>query len=210
MRTIHTLTGVLLLTTALMTGCGSGQPSAPEQDSAIKPADLTAAPAALKWDNYRGMRLPRSPADGPKQVGEVAASGYSRSPQGAVLAAMRGQAYLALAGDTEWGRVVATLTAPGPGRDEFAAYRTPLSISGALPSGSARFVGFKVIGYHADPLTAGVHVAEEIGTPPRLFAWPVALQWLQGDWRIVLPTTAEGIDAIELSNLDGYTRLEDR
>jgi hypothetical protein len=91
-RTIHTLTGATLLTIALVTGCGSGPPeSSSGPPTTPSRVDLAAPPAAMKWDNYRGMRLPRSSVDGPKQVGEVASSSYSHTPQGAVLAAARGQ-----------------------------------------------------------------------------------------------------------------------
>jgi len=201
--------GTLLMAATLAAGCGNDIRPAPSDNTAA-PVDLAAAPADLRWETYRGLRLPWSPVDGPRHSSGVVSSGYSRSPQGAVLAAIRGQGYLALAGDTEWGRVVATLTAPGPGRDEFAAHRAPLSITGTLPPGAVRFVGFKIVTYRTDPLTAGVHVAEEVGTPPRLFSWPVALQWIGDDWRIVLPTSSEGIDAAELVDLTGYTLLEDR
>ncbi|WP_433717305.1 hypothetical protein ACQP2U_43220 (plasmid) [Nocardia sp. CA-084685] len=205
MHAIVRPTAAALLSMALAAGCGSGG----DQRVEPKPVDLTAAPAALTWENYRGVRLPRSAVDGPTQFGQIA-NGYTQTPQGAVLAAIRGQAALILAGDNEWGTVVATLTAPGPGRDEFAANRAVLSVSGSVPAGQApRFVGFKVITYQPDPPIAGVRVVEQIGSPPRTFAYPVALQWI-GDWRIVLPTVAEGIDAIELDNLDGYTRLEDK
>ncbi|NKS78255.1 hypothetical protein GS539_21420, partial [Rhodococcus hoagii] len=50
-----------------------------------------------------------------------------------------------------------------------------------------------------------MQIAQQIGSPPELFAYPVALQWIEGDWRIVLPTAAENIDAVELDNLDGFT-----
>ncbi|NKS99545.1 hypothetical protein GS508_00720 [Rhodococcus hoagii] len=84
--------------------------------------------------------------------------------------------------------------------------------AGAVPADQApKFVGFKVTDYQSgDPTTAGVQIAQQIGSPPELFAYPVALQWIEGDWRIVLPTAAENIDAVELDNLDGFTLLEDK
>ncbi|WP_194838479.1 hypothetical protein [Nocardia sp. XZ_19_369] len=199
---------VAVLTLALAAGCG--RPSTePEPPRTPPPVDLTSVPAALTWETYRGVRLPRSPVDGPKNVAAVT-NGYSHTPQGAVLAAIRGQAYLILASDNEWGRVVATLTAPGPGRDEFAAHRAALSVTGPVPPGQGpSFTGFKVTHYRTDPPTAAVHISMQIGTPVRTFAYPVALQWI-GDWRIVLPTAADAVDAIELHSLDGYTRLEDK
>ncbi|MFR9753955.1 hypothetical protein ACL02S_23350 [Nocardia sp. 004] len=194
-----------VIVTVVVAGCGAGSDSgSPEQTAA--PPNTTAAPAQLVWDTFRGVRLPRSPIDGPRNSGDAVPTGYSRTPQGAVLAAVRGQAMLALAGDGEWGRVLSVVTAPGPGRDEFAANRMVLSIRGPVPADMApKFVAFKVIGF--SNTTAAVHVVTESGTPTHRYAYPVALAWID-DWRIVLPTTAEAVDAIELPTLDGYTRLE--
>ncbi|WP_157227881.1 hypothetical protein [Nocardia asiatica] len=171
--------------------------------------NTTAAPSQLRWDTYRGVRLPRSRIDGPTHSG-VVDTGYKQTPQGAALAAIRGQAYLALADDDEWGKVVSIVTAPGPGRDAFAAQRAPLTVSGVVPADQApRFVAFKIDHYSSsEPITAAARVVTETGSPSRTFAYPVALQWLADDWRIVLPTAEETIDAVELTSLDGYTRLE--
>ncbi|MBM4600349.1 hypothetical protein GS440_19165 [Rhodococcus hoagii] len=66
-------------------------------------------------------------------------------------------------------------------------------------------MAFKVAAYDADAGTAAVEVVQQLGND--LFAYPVALEWI-GDWRMVLPTAAEDVDARQLDNLDGYTRLE--
>ncbi|MFD6401155.1 hypothetical protein [Nocardia sp. NPDC060249] len=133
--------------------------------------------------------------------------GYRHSPQGAVLAAIRGQVHLGMASDSEWGRTVALVSAPGPGREEFAAQRVVLSISGSVPAGAApKYVAFKVS--HYSDTAAAVHIVTEIGAPTQTFDYPVALSWIDNDWRIVLPTSAEAIDATEVTSLDGYTRLE--
>jgi hypothetical protein len=187
----------------LVAGCGS---SSDAPDSANNSSiDTTSAPAGLQWDAYRGVQLPRSTQSGPARF-DVVPHGYEQSPQGAVLAAVRGQAYLALEPDSRWGEVVSIVTAPGPGRDEFAASRALVSITGDVPAETApKFVAFKVAAYDADAGTAVVEVVQQLGND--LFAYPVALEWI-GDWRMVLPTAAEDVDARQLDSLDGYTRLE--
>jgi Flp pilus assembly protein TadG len=153
--------------------------------------------------------VPTSRVDGPLAGTSVNRSGYAQTPQGAVLAAINGQTALAVADDRAWPEVVNTVTAPGPGRDEFAAARAAVTVSGSVPADAApKFVGFEVTDYSSDPLSAGVSVAQTIGTGTELFSYPVALQWISGDWRIVLPTSEENIDAVEIDNLDGYTTLE--
>ncbi|MGV9836466.1 hypothetical protein ACWDUL_20085 [Nocardia niigatensis] len=199
---------VVMLTAA---GCGSSR-HGDETSTGSTPTviDTVAPPNNLHWELWRGLQLPASPTDGPARTTDVVPAGYSRSPQGAVLAAIRGQAALALSRDTEWGQVLARLTAPGPGRDAFAVQRAALTIDGDVPAGSANhFVAFKVTAYHAEaPTTAAVRVVTRIGSDPKEYDYPVALQWLSGDWRIVLPVPTDGIDATVLTSLDGYTPLE--
>lgn len=153
--------------------------------------------------------MPTSRVDGPFAATSLARSGYAQTPQGAVLAAINGQTALAVADDRAWPEVVNTVTAPGPGRDEFAAARAAVTVSGSVPADAApKFVGFEVTDYSSDPLSAGVSVAQTLGTDAQIYSYPVALQWISDDWRIVLPTAQENIDAVELDSLDGYTTLE--
>jgi hypothetical protein len=193
--------------TLLSGGCGQDPDTV---DLAPVPVDTITAPANLTWENYNGVRLPRSITDGPTDYSAVP-YGYTNTPQGAVLAAIRGQAYLALTPDSMWGQMVSVVTAPGPGRDEFAANRALVSVAGSVPPEQApKFVAFKVTDYTpGESTTAAVDVVQEIGSPPQRFAYPVALQWI-GDWRLVLPTAAENIDARPVENLDGFTLIEEK
>lgn len=211
MRTIgrRSVTALALAATVLTLSAGCGSDSG-TSDPAPTPLDTISAPTNVSWESYNGVRLPRSLADGPKNS-STTPSGYSQSPQGAVLAAIRGQAYLALTPDANWGEMVSIVTAPGPGRDEFAANRALVSVTGPVPAEQApKFIAFKVTDYTpGDSATAAVDVVQEIGSPPALFVYPVALEWI-GDWRLVLPTAAENIDAREVDNLDGYTLIEEK
>lgn len=196
-------------TVLALAACGSGNDASPNTSAATPAPDLRTAPAELAWREVAGVSVPTSPVDGPDTGTSVNRSGYTQTPQGAVLAAINGQTALAVADDRAWPEVVNTVTAPGPGRDEFAAARAAVTVSGSVPADAApKFVGFEVTDYSNDPLSAAVSVAQTIGTGTELFSYPVALQWISGDWRIVLPTSEENIDAIEIDNLDGYTTLE--
>ena len=196
-------------TVLALAACGSGSDAAPNTSAATPAPDLRTAPAELAWREVAGVSVPTSPVDGPDTGTSVNRSGYTQTPQGAVLAAINGQTALAVADDRAWPEVVNTVPAPGPGRDEFAAARAAVTVSGSVPADAApKFVGFEVTEYSNDPLSAAVSVAQTIGTGTELFSYPVALQWISGDWRIVLPTSEENIDAVEIDNLDGYTTLE--
>lgn len=196
-------------TVLVLAACGSDNDDNPATGTDTLAPDLRSAPAELTWREISGVSVPTSRVDGPATGTSVNRSGYSQTPQGAVLAAIIGQTALAVADDRTWPEVVNTVTAPGPGRDEFAAARAAVTVSGSVPADAApRFVGFEVTDYRQDPLSAAVSVAQTIGTGTELFSYPVALQWISGDWRIVLPTSEENIDAAEIDNLDGYTTLE--
>lgn len=205
-RTLRLTAGAVAVA-AVLTACGSGTDET-STDTAPAP-DLQAAPLELTWNQLAGVSVPVSRVDGPKAGTAVNRSGYSHTPQGAVLAAINGQTALAVADDRTWPDVVNTVTAPGPGRDEFAAARAGVTVSGSVPAGAApTFAGFEITDYQVDPLTAAVSVAQTIGDDNQLYSYPVALQWIGEDWRIVLPTVEENIDAVELDSLDGYTTLE--
>lgn len=210
MNTLRIFTALAATATILLAAaCGSGNDDPALQQGESTP-DLAAAPADLHWRTVGGVSIPVSSVDGPTTTNGTARSGYSQSPQGAVLAAINGQTALAVAGDRVWPEVVNTVTAPGPGRDEFAAARAGVTVSGSVPSDKApTFVGFEVTDYQSEPLSAAVSIAQRLGGENgSLYSYPVALQWIADDWRIVLPTTQENVDAAELDSLDGYTALE--
>ncbi|WP_206509848.1 hypothetical protein [Rhodococcus sp. KRD197] len=196
-------------TVLALAACGSGNDDAPTTSAENPAPDLRSAPAELAWREVAGVSVPTSRVDGPDTRTSVNRSGYSQTPQGAVLAAINGQTALAVADDRAWPEVVNTVTAPGPGRDEFAAARIAVTVSGSVPAAAApKFVGFEVTDYQSDPLSAAVSVAQTIGSDNQIYSYPVALQWIGDDWRIVLPTAEENIDAVELDSLDGYTTFE--
>lgn len=206
-RTLRIIASAATILT--LTGCGSsGTDNAPAITSDPTP-DLRSAPAELIWRDVAGVSVPTSRVDGPYFGTSAKRNGFSRTPQGAVLAAINGQTALAVADDRTWPEVVNTVTAPGPGRDAFAVARAGVTVTGTVPETAApRFAGFEVTDYQLDPPTAAVSVAQTIGTDPQLYAYPVALQWIDDDWRIVLPTPEDDIDAAEIDDLTGYTTLE--
>lgn len=183
-----------------LTGCS--------QDGGV---DLTALPKDMSWSSYQGQPVPVSKEDGPKHTEGIPAWGYSPTPQGALLAAINDQVRIALAPDDVWAITVRGLTAPGRGRDEFATFRTMQSITGPIKSKDARkFLGFQIKNWKWDkdkeiPVSCAVILAQSQNG--KLFSYPVAMAYLNGEWRVVLNESAEHIDASPLKNLDGFTKL---
>ncbi len=209
-RRVSASAAAALMIVATVVGCSDDPAAVGDAPAAI---DVAAPPAEVTWRPYQGVDVPYSNVDGPAaDTSSAAPTGYSATPQGAVLAAIQGQARLALAPDTAWATVTRTLVAPGDGRDAFAIARSAASITDAAdPATTAAFTGFRVSSY--DESRAVVDVAT---TMPggQLTAVPVTVLRTTGDWKIALPaptgaeddpTAPAATDPIPLPSMDGFT-----
>lgn len=68
-------------------------------DSAGVPQLPRVSLTGLRWSDYHGVRLPSSPAAGPRDISGGLASGYSDTPLGALLAALN----IAVRANAQWG-----------------------------------------------------------------------------------------------------------
>lgn len=195
----------LAVTALLATGSAC---SSDEQDQAPV-IDTNSAPADLLWRTVAGLDVPVSRTDGPAQT--TPPQGYSQTPQGAALAAANGQVALATAPDATWPETVRVVTTPGPGRDQWAQARVLMSVSGAVaPEVAATFTGFKITDYSDEQaiVLLATSTPPMEGEDPLLTAYPVQMAWAGGDWKLVLPTQADNIDAAEIKTLDGFTKWD--
>lgn len=203
-RTLAALAAGMLLTAS--TACSNDE-QAPEPEV----VDVSSASADLTWRTVAGLEVPTSHEDGPAQTSPP--QGYSHSPQGAALAAANGQVALATAPDSTWPEVVRTVTAPGAGRDQWAQARVLMSVSGAVdPADAATFTGFKITDYSPEKaivLLATRTPAAEGDSEPLVTAYPVQLAWTGADWKLVLPTQSDNVDAAEIESLNGFTTWDE-
>jgi len=88
-----------------------------------------------------------------------------------------------------------------------------MSVSGAVdPSVAASFVAFKITDYspeHAIVLLATSTPPGPGEDEPLLTAYPVQLAWTGADWKLVLPTQSDDIDATEIHTLEGFTTWDE-
>lgn len=195
----------LVAMVGLAAACGSSD----EQDSPATSADTASAPVEVRWESYRGVSVPLSTVDGPTNTDAVVPSGYTQSPQGAVIAAIQGQARLALAPDNTWAQTAQVVAAPGAGRDAFSVARVMASITEeADPAQTAQFVGFRFSDYSQDAATVWLATRMPDGT---LSASPTRLVWQGEDWKVELPSPSDGADddptptdPTPLTSLDDY------
>lgn len=171
-------------------GCSSN-------DDEQKGFDTEAAPASVTWDgsHTRGIKVPSSKEDGPENTSPVP-HGWSASPQGAVLAAINTQAWMATAGEDTWPQVGRMMIAPGQGLDQWAQARSLMDIDGEIANPPA-FKGFKFSEFSE---TKAVVLLAADYPGQGLLAYPVQLDRSSGDWRVVLPTQGNEPDLTPLSD----------
>ncbi|WP_052067949.1 hypothetical protein [Rhodococcoides fascians] len=214
----HGVVVAALAVAAAIAGCGSGTDDGGGTGAdGSRPVDTAAPPAQVTWQPYQGVQVPYSGVDGPTEgTTSAAPTGYSHTPQGAVLAAIQGQARLALAPDSSWAQTTAALVAAGAGRDSYAVARAGASITApADPATTAAFSGFRVTDYRDEQAAIDLATTMPGG---QITSVPVTVLWRGDDWKIALPGTGGGdtsadaewdapasTDPVTLTSLDGFT-----
>lgn len=206
-------TVVLVTVASLVLGSSGGQqatqqpPPAPAPATAVptstavagaggslkQPSDpdyLTAAPAAMRFQDVGGAALPFSPVDGPLRINGPLAAGYSHTPQGAVLAAM--QLLIRLAYLPGWAQVMTEQTVwEGPGRDKAITQRnsTPQWTPAEIAAQIMTPIGFRVESY--TPSQATIALLFKKSDQEGYGGSRVVVVWAQGDWKFTV-TDASG------------------
>jgi hypothetical protein len=176
-------------------------------DNAAAPADTPhqtepaeASVPAFRWDEVAGVRVPWSATHGPRIVEGGEASRYSRSEQGAALAAaqvlMRTSAS---AGSDVFLPAIATqVTGPNTAAmkatllQQYERLRVQAAVAdGApIPGADGLITGYRVAAYDADAGTATVDVVVDsavLRTRGQLLSFAVSLLWAYDDWRVLAP-----------------------
>lgn len=181
--------------------------------------DPASAASGLRWTDYHGVRLPSHDLDGPRHGDGSRASGFARTPRGALLAAIN----IGVRANAQWGPRVfePTIEAQVTGADKAALLastrafyedrRTMAGISAGESLGRAYVVveAFRWQGYtpkaaSLDLVTAG---PGDGGTTARA-STRLQLQWHDGDWKLVAPPGGDwGNSATPVSELRGFTIL---
>jgi hypothetical protein len=175
-------------------------PSAtPSQPDLPKP--LTTAPAGVTWQDFQGVALPSSSADGPTRVDGPVHAGFSRTPTGALLAAAQIRVRALATPDVpDLLRVVDAQFAPGPGKTAYRERIAAVTDTSPPPGGYTQYVGFRYLSYSPD--LAVISLASQ-GSSGVLRASTATVRWLDDDWR--LEKAADGQEPGQvLQDLSGY------
>lgn len=172
--------------------------------------------AGMEWRDYHGVLLPHS-ADGPWQTGDDLASGFARTPRGALLAAV----HIAVRANAQWGPGVFEPTigkqVTGPdadallasARDLYAKHRGRKADGAALGRAYVVLEGFRWQGFSPQAASVDVVSAGPGDSDVTVRAVTrIQLQWQDGDWRVIAPAGGSwGGAASSIDSLDGYIRF---
>ncbi|RFA06762.1 hypothetical protein B7R21_18480 [Subtercola boreus] len=164
-----------------------------------KTNNLTAAPEA-KWDIVGTMAAPGSKKVGPGVTGaDGFRSCYSHTPAGALFSVVN---FTAMSSDNRLAPHLPDLLIPGPGRDAAVT-----AGSGSIGQSSVRVqvAGYIITAYTGDTATVDLAVAVT-SSGGQLVSLPLPVQWVDGDWKIVLADNGQPVFAASpLQSLGGYT-----
>jgi hypothetical protein len=203
---------ILVLVPSSKNGKPAGQGTGADAGSVQPPADAaesvcglpagsqdvprTEAPATT-WDQLTigetAITVPWAPNEyGPAQVNRQtgAPSCYAHSPTGALYAAGTAAQLSA----SQQFDALADMLAQGPAADEVRNY-TPRPMD---PDFSMWVAGYQFLSYSDDVAVVSIAASASNGA---IRAWPMTLEWVDGDWKVLAPTDAP---FTELESLNGF------
>ena len=185
---------------------GSHGPEAGHPSPAPPTRSASPGRPALTWRDVAGVRLPFSPTHGPRITDHGHAAGYSRTRQGAALAAVQVLARTSATAGPDVYRPVLGEQVTGPNTvamgehldDRYEQLRRrpgneAVRDGAPIPGNNATVAGYLIDSYGPAAGTASVEVL--LGTPDvgpgQVVTFAVTLQWIDGDWRVVAPPTGD-------------------
>ncbi|MTE13776.1 hypothetical protein [Nocardia aurantiaca] len=193
-QTFVSAVAVLLVSSAVLavSACGVSDDSVPK--ATTTPVDPGRTPADVHWENYQGVQLPVGSHDGPSKLGTTAA-GFSRTPQGAALAAINHSTRLSLAPDGAWPQVAAISLISGPAKDSWVLARAQVSITApANPAVAPRITAYKITAYTPDRTDLTVYATYSDAS---ITATSETVLWVSEDWRLLLPDPAAKTQTVQ-------------
>lgn len=168
----------------LAAACGSGDPAPDAPAEAPAAVDLTQPPLIASWTTFGGIAVPLGSQDGPTSTPGAPLTGFTRTPQGAALAAIGQSVQLSTATDSEWSTILPAVTTPGAGRDAYAGNRALIQVSGTDPAVVPSIIGYTLPAYSPDAAT--VSIIQEF-SDDSLAAVAAEVVWSGEDWKLALP-----------------------
>ena len=187
--------------------------------ASARSANSTPAAAGqdLSWSDFHGIQLPVSSAAGPRHTTGGLASGFTDTPDGALLAAIN----IGVRTAAQWGPAIfaPTITRQVTGPDATALLRADTSAYAALRAAAHLRAGQPAgrgyaaeVAYRFDAWTPAIATVDVVSSGPGsngttvLAVTRIQVLWQHGDWRVLAPPGGNWANsAAGLSSLTGYT-----
>lgn len=164
-------------------------PSAAAPDGAVLPTALpTVAPSDVTWQLVGQAAVPVSASAGPSTVTGGTATGYARTPIGALIAAAQISTRAGLAaGEDSWRPTIEQQMVAGPDRDRLLAALEAAGDSSTQPGELSQIAGYQYLSYSPDTAVIGLVYRAPSAGSPRYHVLTLTLVWRDGDWRLMPP-----------------------
>ncbi|MVU77518.1 hypothetical protein GPX89_09695 [Nocardia sp. ET3-3] len=193
-QTARAVVAALLVAACALTAAACGGSDHAGSTTKTTQVDPSRAPSDVRWENYQGVQLPIGDHDGPSKLGTTAA-GYSRTPQGAALAAINHSTRLSLAPDGQWPQVAAISLIPGPAKDSWVLARAQISITApANPVVAPHIAAYKITAYTPDRADLTVYATY---SDDSITATAETVLWVSDDWRLLLADPAAKVQTVQ-------------
>lgn len=176
---------------------------------------LATAGTSLSWTSFHGIALPSSAHGGPRHTRRGLAWGFTRTPRGALLAAVN----IAVRTAAQWGphiyQPTITRQVTGPARHQlltadtrqYTALRAAARVRNGQPAGRGYAVeaAYRFTIYTRDRATVVIVTEAPSNTSTVMAATKIRVTWRHGDWRVIAPPHGNwAAAATAVSSLAGY------
>lgn len=181
-------------------------PASPAQVETTPPQTLpttvpTAPPADVRWELVGPLAVPVSTTAGPKQVTEATASGFARTPEGALIAATQIMVRSSHAlGRDRWEPTIERQFVPSVDRDRLLAELRSIDSGPADPGSLSQVAGFSYQSYTPDTAVIGLVLRAPAAGALRYHVLSLTLLWRDGDWRMQAPPGGTWLSVNHVTN----------
>lgn len=163
-------------------------PAPQSPDQALPTTIPTTAPQGVRWELVRALPVPVSDTAGPTQVTGTTASGFARTPEGALIAAAQiGVRSGYSLGREYWEPTMEHQFVPSADRDKLLELHRTSDAAPAAPGAQSQIAGFQYLSYTPDSAAIGLVMRAPSAGTPRYHVLTLTLLWRDGDWLMQAP-----------------------
>ena len=202
------IAAIIVAVTSLGNNDGGGStgapPASPAPADSSTPQDLptevpTTAPQAVRWELVGSLPVPVSTTAGPTRVDATTASGFTHTPEGALIAAAQILMRSSL-GREYWEPTIKGQFVPSADRDRLLAQMSTVDSGDVDPGSLSQIAGYQYQSYTPDTAVIGLVLRAPSARTPQYHILSLTLLWRDGDWRMQAPPGGSWISVNRRTN----------